>query len=100
MWYSHEKLRGMIYVQAFSGESEKMSALPSSLCTTAFSVHLMIAFLIVAIFSCIPEHSPELVCARVLDGDTIEITVRKISNDFKGGMLTSVSPFHCPIFMR
>ena len=39
-----------------------------------FCVHLIIIFLIVVIFSCIPEHPKEVVCTHVLDGDTIEIT--------------------------
>jgi len=39
-----------------------------------FCALFMIAFLIMAIFGCIPEPFEELVCTRVIDGDTIEIT--------------------------
>ena len=39
-----------------------------------FCAHLIIVLLIVAIFGCIPQPSPELICINVIDGDTIEIT--------------------------
>ena len=39
-----------------------------------FCAHLIIVCLIIAIFSCIPQPAPELICTSVIDGDTIKLS--------------------------
>lgn len=50
-----------------------------------FCAHLIIVYLIIAIFGCIPQPTSELLCTSVIDGDTIklsdETTVRYLGID-------------------